>query len=181
MNSPELLAPGTHAPPFALPYAPGPSSSSSSSRSPFSTDERIGLADYLGKKHVILAFYPADFTPVCSDELAIFNELRSEFERFGAQMLGVSVDSKWCHAAFARERRLRFPLLADFHPKGEVCRAYQAYREDDGFAARALYVIDRDGTIFWSFSSPIDENPGADGVLDALERLRPRTETEVRT
>ena len=166
-QTPDPLPTGTPAPPLRLPVAdespPAPASASS-------TERRISLADYPGK-NLVLAFYPADFTPVCSDELGIFNELLPEFERLNAQVLGISVDSKWCHAAFARERHLHFPLLADFHPKGEVSRAYHSYREEEGFAERALYVIDAARTIFWSSLSPLDENPGADGVLDALERL----------
>ena len=170
---PDPLPAGAQAPPFKLPFAPDPTPTSS----PFSTAHRLSLADFRGR-NVVLAFYPADFTPVCGDELAIFNELLSEIERLDAQMLGISVDSKWCHEAFARERRLRFPLLADSHPKGEVCRAYHAYREEEGLAERALYVIDGVGNIFWSYLSPLDENPGADGALDALERLQARAGLE---
>jgi peroxiredoxin len=120
---------------------------------------------------VVLVFYPADFTPVCGEELAIFNEVLPELERHGAKVFGISVDSAWCHRAFAQDRHLRFPLLADFHPKGEVSRRYRSYREQDGFAERSLFVLDRDGKVFWSHVSPIDVNPGVDGVLDALERL----------
>jgi peroxiredoxin len=120
---------------------------------------------------VVLVFYPADFTPVCGEELAIFNEVLPELERHGAKVFGISVDSAWCHRAFAQDRHLRFPLLADFHPKGEVSRRYRSYREQDGFAERSLFVLDRDGNVFWSYVSPIDVNPGVDGVLDALERL----------
>ena len=97
-------------------------------------------------------------------------------QSLGAQVLGISVDGIWSHLAFARERKLRFPLLADFHPKGEVCRRYQAYRELEGYAERALYVIDREGVIAWSHLSPPEVNPGVDGVLEALERLPPHSE-----
>jgi peroxiredoxin len=86
-------------------------------------------------------------------------------------MLGISVDGVWCHTAFAKDRRLRFPLLADFEPKGDVARKYGAYREADGTSERALFVIDRNGTIRWSYCSPVAVNPGADGILQALEDL----------
>jgi len=103
--------------------------------------------------------------------MALYNEVRGEFARHGAQLLGISVDGVWCHAAFAGDRKLHFPLLADFEPKGEVARLYGVYRAEDGCTERALFVIDRDGRIAWSYVSPVAVNPGADGILDALEKL----------
>ena len=103
--------------------------------------------------------------------MVLYNELLSEFEALGAQIVGVSVDGPWCHAAFARDRKLRFPLLADFEPKGAVARRYGVYRDADGTSERALFVIDADGIVRWSYVSPIDVNPGADGILAALEAL----------
>jgi peroxiredoxin (alkyl hydroperoxide reductase subunit C) len=94
-----------------------------------------------------------------------------EFQRFNAELLGISVDGIWCHLAFAQNRNLHFPLLSDFEPKGEVSRAYQAYRAQDGTSERALYVIDADGLVAWSYISPVGVNPGADGILSALEGL----------
>jgi peroxiredoxin len=120
---------------------------------------------------VILVFYPADWSPVCGDELALFNELLPEFQRHDAELVGISVDGVWCHRAYAEARHLRFPLLADFEPKGAVSRAYHAYRQPDGFSERALFVLDRDGIIRWSYLSPVNVNPGADGILAALEAL----------
>lgn len=164
---PEPLPPGAAAPPFrmlsadAAVLAPG---------TRFPPEEWRSLDEQRGSP-VVLVFYPADFTPVCGEELAIFNEVLPELERHGAKVFGISVDSAWCHRAFAQDRHLRFPLLADFHPKGEVSRRYRSYREQDGFAERSLFVLDRDGKVFWSYVSPIDVNPGVDGVLDALERL----------
>lgn len=125
---------------------------------------------------MILVFYPADWSPVCGDQMALYNEIRQEFEDFGAQMLGISVDGAWCHAAFAADRKLHFPLLADFEPKGEVARRYGVYHSADGTTERALFVIDADGVIQWSYVSPIDVNPGADGIIEALERLGSREE-----
>jgi peroxiredoxin len=119
----------------------------------------------------VLVFYPADWSPVCGDELTLFNELQPEFQRLGACVAGISVDGAWCHMAFARARKIKFPLLSDFHPKGEVARAYGVYRAQDGTAERALYVIDADGAVRWSYVSPIGVNPGADGVLRALESI----------
>jgi peroxiredoxin len=149
------LAAGTRAPAFTLPTTP---------------DHQVSLADYRGKP-VILAFYPADFSPVCGDQMALYNEILSEFERFEAALLGISVDGVWCHAAFTKDRKLRFPLLADFEPKGEVARAYGVYRASDGENERALFVIDQEGIIRWSYVSPVAVNPGADGILAALEAL----------
>jgi peroxiredoxin/rhodanese-related sulfurtransferase len=150
------LPPGTKAPDFDLPSAPG---------------ERISLAGLRGHP-VILAFYPGDWQPVCSDQMALYQEILPEFQRFDAALLGISVDSFWSHLAFAQERNLTFPLIADFEPKGALARSYGVYRAEDGTSERALYVIDADGTVSWSYVSPVDVNPGADGILRALERLR---------
>jgi peroxiredoxin len=130
----------------------------------------VQLRDYRGRP-VILAFYPADWSPVCGDQMALYNEVLSEFQRYNAELLGISVDGVWSHAAFAKARNLHFPLLADFEPKGSVAHAYGAYRAGDGFAERALFVIDSQGVIRWSYLSPVGENPGADGILRALEAL----------
>ncbi len=120
----------------------------------------------------MLAFYPADWSPVCGDQMALYNEMLSEFQEFGAQLLGISVDGVWCHSAFGRDRKLKFPLLADFEPKGEVAKLYGVYRDEDGTSERALFVIDGDGVIRWSYVSPIAVNPGADGILSALDELQ---------
>jgi peroxiredoxin len=151
----QVLPAGTPAPDFTLHVT---------------ADQKLTLSDLRGKP-VILAFYPADWSPVCGDQMALYNEIRSEFHRFDAQLLGISVDGVWCHSAFAEARRLHFPLLADFEPKGAVAQQYGAYRRDDGTSERALFVIDRDGIIRWSYCSPIAVNPGADGILEALEAL----------
>jgi len=103
--------------------------------------------------------------------MSLYNAVLPEFERRGATLVGVSVDGAFCHQAFARDRKLRFPLLADFEPKGRMATDYGVYREVDGTAERALFVIDSDGVIRWSHVSPIDINPGADGILRALEAL----------
>jgi len=133
-------------------------------------DQKISLHDLRGRP-VILAFYPADWSPVCGDQLALYNEILSEFQHFKAELLGISVDGMWCHLAFAQDRKLRFPLLADFEPKGAVAEAYGAYRAEDGTAERALFVIDGEGIVRWSYLSPVGINPGADGILAALEDL----------
>ena len=138
-------------------------------------DQKVRLSDFRGRP-VILAFYPADWSPVCGDELALFNELLPEFSRHSAQLIGISVDGAWCHAAFARDRKLHFPLLADFEPKGAVARDYGAYRDKDGVSERALFVINDDGVIHWSHVSPIGVNPGATGILSALEDLQNKKE-----
>jgi peroxiredoxin len=102
----------------------------------------------------------------------LYNEMLSEFREFGAELIGISVESSWCHTAFSQSRKLHFPLLADFEPKGEVARKYEGYRSDDGMSERALFVIDGNGRIHWSYVSPIGVNPGADGILKALEELQ---------
>jgi peroxiredoxin len=133
-------------------------------------DQKLSLADLKGKR-VILAFYPADWSPVCSDEIALYNEILDLFRKFNAQVVGISVDSKWCHMAFSKNRNLNFPLLSDFEPKGAVSKLYGAYNEIDGESKRALFVIDEEGIIQWSYLSPDAINPGADGILDALEEM----------
>jgi peroxiredoxin len=132
--------------------------------------EKLRLSELKGKK-VILAFYPADWSPVCGDQMNLYNEMETYFSRHNAQVLGISVDSRWCHSAFSEHNRFHFPLLADFEPKGAVARLYEAYNEKDGECRRALYVLDEEGVIRWSYLSPIGVNPGADGILNALEQL----------
>jgi peroxiredoxin len=137
----------------------------------FSTpDQRLALSELRGRP-VVLMFYPADWSPVCGDEVALFNAVLPELAKHGATLVGISVDGVWCHAAFAKDRKLHYPLLADFEPKGEVSRLYGAYRSSEGVSERALFVIDAEGIIRWSYLSPVGVNPGADGVLDALEKL----------
>jgi peroxiredoxin len=133
-------------------------------------DQKLKLSELRGKK-IILAFYPADWSPVCSDELSLYNETLKIFSRHNAQLIGISVDSKWCHLAFSESRKFHFPLLADFEPKGAVSKLYKAYDEKEGESLRALYVIDEKGIIRWNYLSPVGLNPGADGILDALEDL----------
>ena len=153
----EILAVGTQAPEFTLNSIPG---------------ESYSLANLRGKP-VVLAFYPADWSPVCGDQIALYNEMMDEFSDYGAQVFGISVDGVWCHKAFAENRRIHFPLLSDFEPKGEISRRYGAYDREGGVSRRALFVIDGNGVIAWSYLSPIDVNPGADGIFAALDKLRP--------
>jgi peroxiredoxin len=152
------IAPGTKAPDFRLRTTP---------------EQTVSPSDFAGQP-VVLAFYPADWSPVCSDQMVLYQELMPEFKKYNAQLLGISVDGVWCHLAFAKERNLRFPLLADFEPKGEVSRAYHAYREGDGYSERALFVIDPQGSVYWSYRSPVGVNPGADGILRALDDMAQR-------
>jgi peroxiredoxin len=131
-------------------------------------DQTCSLSDARGHA-VVVAFYLADWHPVCSDQLTLYNEALPEFQKYGAELLAISVDSVWSHEAFRRSRRLRFPLLSDFEPKGAVARAYRAYRRAEGTSARALFVIDGGGVIRWSYLSPPGIVPGVDGILNALE------------
>ena len=129
----EALKPGTRAPEFTLPSTP---------------DQKVSLSEFLGKR-VVLVFYPADWSPVCGDQLALYNELLKE----------------------SADRKYHFTLLSDFEPKGATAKAYGVYREKEGVAERALFVLDTKGVIRWSYVSPVGVNPGADGILKALERI----------
>ena len=150
-----ILSAGTKAPEFTLHVTP---------------DQTLSLSELQGKP-VILAFYPADWSPVCGDQVALYNEVFPEFRKHGAELVGISVDGYWCHTAFSKNLRLHFPLLSDFEPKGEVSKKYGAYHQKMGVCERALFVIDKNGIIFWSYLSPMGENPGADGILEALEGM----------
>ncbi len=134
-------------------------------------DQKLSLEELRGRL-VVLVFYPADWSPVCGDQLGLYNELHSEFHRLGADVIGISVDGVWCHTAFREERHLHLTLLSDFEPKGALASQYGVYREADGTTERALFVIDREGIIRWSYLSPVGVNPGADGILEALESLQ---------
>src|ERR1700757_3345814 len=118
-----ILEPGTTAPDFTLHVTP---------------DQQLSLNELRGQA-VVLAFYPADWSPVCGDQMALYNEIRDEFARVGGPIVGISVDGAWCHMAFARDRKLHFPLLADFEPKGDVARRYGVWRGSDGTSERALF------------------------------------------
>jgi peroxiredoxin len=149
------LPPGTKAPDFSLPTTP---------------DQKVALSDFAGK-NLVLVFYPADWSPVCGDQLAVYNEILPMVKKKNAEVIGISVDGVWCHVAYSKERNFRFPLLADFEPKGEVARRYGVYRLNEGTSERALFVINDKGVVHWSYVSPIGVNPGADGILDALDSL----------
>jgi peroxiredoxin len=150
-----MLSKGTIAPDFSLLSTP---------------TQALSLSEFKGKK-VILAFYPADWSPVCGDQLVLYNETLKYFQKHNAVLLGISVDSTWCHLAFSADRNFHFPLLSDFEPKGAVSKLYEVYDPHVGESRRALYVIDEEGIIQWNHLSPVGINPGADGILDALETL----------
>lgn len=150
------LAAGTQAPDFTLPSTP---------------DQKVSLSEFKGR-NVILVFYPADWSPVCGDQLTLYNELRDQFDDLNATLVGISVDGIWCHLAFARDRGFHMTLLADFEPKGAVARQYGVYRDGDGISERALFVIDGEGVIRYSYVSPVGINPGANGILKALQGVQ---------
>jgi peroxiredoxin len=158
------LAAGTPAPDFTLHATP---------------DQRLSLSEFRGRP-VVLVFYPADWSAVCGDQLTLYNELHADFHKLGAEVVGISVDGVWCHLAFHEARKLHFPLLADFEPKGTVARQYGVYRAADGTSERALFVVDAQGIIHWSYVSPLGVNPGADGILTALEELQQSKPVTVR-
>ena len=150
-----MLSPGTKAPDFELFSGP---------------KEKMSLSQWKGKR-LILVFYPADWSPVCGDQLMLYNEVNDYFRNLNAQVIGISVDGKWCHASYREQRNLDFPLLADFEPKGKVSKAYGVYNDQDGQSERALFVLDENGVIQWSYLSDRGVNPGADGILSALEKM----------
>jgi peroxiredoxin len=152
-----VIEPGEQAPDFTLPDQDG---------------KPISLADLRGRT-VVLAFYPADFSPVCTDQLSVYQEVLGELEERGVKLLGVSVDGAYCHKAFRSHLNLSFPLLADFHPKGEVAKAYGVWSEDYGVSGRALVMIDPEGVVRWSYASPALEVPGANLIFDALDERTP--------
>ncbi len=154
-NPSSILTPGTPAPDFVLPAIAG---------------ERLSLRDFRGQP-VILVFYPADWSSVCGDQLSLYNEVLPLFKEYGAQPIAISVDGVWCHQAFAENLNLQFPLLSDFEPKGAVARSYGVYDAENGVNQRALFVIDAQGIVRWSYVSPSGVNPGAEGILGALESL----------
>jgi peroxiredoxin len=132
--------------------------------------EKVSLGDFAGRR-LVIAFYPGDFSPVCSDQLSVYQEVLGEIEGRGASLVGISVDGVFCHRAFREQLGLEMSLLADFHPKGEVSAAYGAYQPDRGFNNRSLVLVGPDGTVEWSHASPTDlEIPGANLIFDALER-----------
>ncbi len=153
-----MIEPGTPAPEFSLPDQDG---------------NEVSLASLRGRT-VVLVFYPLDFSPVCTDQLNVYHEIVPELERDGVSMYGVSVDSAFSHKAFQRELGVSIPLLADFHPKGEVARAYGVYIDERGHSQRALVMIDSEGIVTWSYVSPSPlEIPGANLIFDALEQAAP--------
>jgi peroxiredoxin len=130
----------------------------------------VSLADFRGRT-VLLAFYPADFSPVCTDQLSLYQDELGEFERRGIQLLGVSVDGAFCHKAFQKHLGLTIPLLADFHPKGEVAKAYGLWSEDFGQSARALVLIGPDGLVQWAHEASPLEYPPTDLIFQKLARF----------
>jgi peroxiredoxin len=149
-----VIEAGSKAPEFTLPDQDG---------------KQVSLADFRGR-NVVLVFYPADFSPVCTDQLSIYQEVLGELEERGTKLVGISVDGAFCHRAFRSHLNLDIPLLADFHPKGEVARAYGVWSDEHGVAGRALVLVDGDGTVAWSYLSPPLEVPGANLIFDALDQ-----------
>ncbi len=149
-----MIEPGSAAPHFTLRDQDG---------------QKVSLADFRGQT-VVLVFYPADFSPVCTNQLSVYQEVLGELEDRGARLLGISVDSAYCHKAFRDQLNLALPLLADFHPKGEVAKAYGVWGEDYGMAGRALVMVGPDGDVRWTYMSPPLEVPGANLIFDALDQ-----------
>lgn len=157
------IAVGTEAPDFEL-----PSSEQDNGR----PGKKIKLSDYRGKKNVVLAFYPLDFSPVCTKENTCLRDDLTGFETADAQILGVSVDSAWTHAAFAKSLGITYPLLADFHPKGAMAETYGLYLGDKGITARATVIVDKQGKVAWVKEQPIGEPRDDKAILEALAGLK---------
>jgi peroxiredoxin len=147
-----MIEAGTRAPEFSLPDQEG---------------NEVTLGDFAGGK-LVIAFYPLDFSPVCTDQLSLYQEVLPEIESRGASLVGISVDSSYCHRAFREQLNLTMPLLADFNPKGEVSRAYGAWIDQVDHGNRSLVLIE-DGAVTWSYAAPTPaEIPGANLIFDAL-------------
>ena len=149
-----MIEPGSSAPDFTLPDQDG---------------NEVSLSDFEGRR-VVLVFYPADFSPTCTDQMNVYQEVLPQFEERGAQLVGISVDGAFCHKAFREHLGVSIPLLSDFHPKGEVAKAYGVWAESHGVAGRALVMVGPDGTVEWAYMSPPLEVPGANLIFDALEQ-----------
>jgi peroxiredoxin len=152
-----VIEAGAKAPEFTLPDQDG---------------QPVSLAGFRGRT-VVLAFYPADFSPVCTDQLSVYQEVLGQFEERGAKLLGISVDGGFCHRAFRSHLNLDIPLLADFHPKGDVAKAYGVWSEEYGLSSRALVMVNAEGIVEWSYMSPPLEVPGANLIFDALDQRTP--------
>ncbi|HYP48231.1 MAG TPA: redoxin domain-containing protein [Thermoleophilaceae bacterium] len=152
-----MIEAGARAPGFTLPNQDG---------------EEVSLSDFRGRT-IVLVFYPSDFSPVCTDQLNVYQEVLGELEEQGVALVGVSVDGAYCHKAFQTDLGISIPLLADFHPKGEVARAYGVWAESHGVAGRALVMVGPEGEVAWSYRSPSPlEIPGANLIFDALDQQR---------
>ena len=149
-----MIEPGARAPDFTLPDQDG---------------NKVSLSDFRGQT-VVLVFYPADFSPVCTDQLSVYQEVLPQFEERNAKLIGISVDGAFCHRAFKNHMNLDLPLLADFHPKGKTAKAYGVWSEEHGVSGRALVLVDGEGVVMWSYLSPPLEVPGANLIFDALDQ-----------
>jgi peroxiredoxin len=149
-----MIEPGSAAPDFTLPDQDG---------------REVSLADFRGRT-LVLVFYPADFSPTCTDQLNLYQEVLPQLEEEGAALVGISVDGAYCHKAFQAHLNITIPLLADFHPKGEVARAYGLWSEEYGVASRGLVMVGPGGTVVWSYRGPPLEVPGANLIFDALDQ-----------
>jgi peroxiredoxin len=150
-----MIEPGAPAPDFTLADQDG---------------NQVSLSDF-GGRTAVLVFYPADFSPVCTEQLSVYQEVLPQLEEQGASLVGISVDGAFCHRAFQEHVGVSYPLLADFHPKGEVAKRYGVWSEEHGVAGRALVVVAPDGKVSWSYMSPPLEVPGANLIFDALDQL----------
>ncbi len=147
-----VIAAGEPAPQFTLKQEDG---------EPFA---RADLED----RTTVLVFYPFAFSPVCTDQLNLYEEVLDEFAARGATLYGVSCDSSWSQTAFREQLGVSIAQLSDFEPKGAACRAFGVLHEG-GFPQRALFVIGPDARVRWSYQAPSPGDlPGANLIFDAL-------------
>lgn len=158
----KLIQMGEKAPDFSLPIGDG--------NMEVTDSNTFKLSDKKGK-NIILAFYPADWSSVCSSQIALYSQLQPEFSEFNAEVYGISVDGTYCHRAFKENHNMSIPLLCDFEPKGELSKLYGVYNEKLGLSERAIYVIDKEGIVQFSYISPMGENPGAKEILETLKKI----------
>jgi len=148
---------------------------------PDASGNRVRLSDFRGAP-VALVFYPLDWSPGCSVQLELYQQEIAEFESRGIQLIGISPDSIYSHGAWAAVRGIRYPLLSDFHPKGETARAYRVWRDADGFSERAVYLVDGEGVIRWAYVSPqLHHLPDFGELVSALDLVRAPEATDSAT
>jgi len=134
--------------------------------------KEVRLSDFGGKRNVVLMWYPLDWSPTCTSEHMCFVNDMKQFETLDAEVLGVSVDSVWSHKAFAEKLRIKYSLLADFHPRGAMSEKYGMYLADKGITGRAIAIVNKAGKIAWFKNYDIPVVPDLQEVAAALSQVK---------